>query len=164
MPVSAIAVGMGGVLWITDNSCSAVSSPKAIRLSPSRPPSTRWRSNAASMSSRVTKPRPTSNPPKLMTKPRLAPPSVAIAGVSARLLNKNATRVAGTAATPGPGEGRLVGGHDLDRVFLNDRVGKELLAHRLDLLTDAGGIGFGKFELDQLALAHPVDPAKAECR
>jgi hypothetical protein len=67
MPVSEIAVGMGGVLWMTDNSSSAVSNPNAIRLSPNRPPCARWRSSAASMSSTVTKPRPTSNPPKLMT-------------------------------------------------------------------------------------------------
>ena len=58
----------------------------------------------------------------------------------------------------------LGGGHGFDRIVLDDRVGEQLFAHRLDLFTGAGRIGFGKVELDQLALTHLVDPAKAECR
>ena len=57
----------------------------------------------------------------------------------------------------------LIGRHDFDRVVLDDRVGEQLLAHRLDLLAAARRIGFGQLELDQLALAHLADPDKTEC-
>src|SRR5881227_1204960 len=61
---------------MTEVSCSSVSSPRAIKFSPNRPPSTRWRSNASLMSERVTRPIPTSNPPKLISLPWLASKAV----------------------------------------------------------------------------------------
>src|SRR6266849_1619336 len=51
----------------------------------------------------------------------------------------------------------LAGPFDLDVVVFGDRVGEQLLAHRLGLLAEAGRIGLAKFDLDQLALAHLAD-------
>src|SRR3954470_13087898 len=56
----------------------------------------------------------------------------------------------------------LRSGPDLNLVFLDDRIGQQLLAHGLEFGFGLVGIGFRKVQVDHLALTHLADRAEAQ--
>jgi hypothetical protein len=54
IPVAESPFGAAGAPWITDESCSSVKYPRAIRFAPKRPPFVFWRSSASESAASVT--------------------------------------------------------------------------------------------------------------
>jgi hypothetical protein len=54
IPVAESPFGAAGAPWMTDESCSSVKYPRAIRFAPNRPPLVFWRSSASEIAASVT--------------------------------------------------------------------------------------------------------------